>query len=495
MVQDQHIRKPGFNERYYICRCTEGYSSNFSITAKYSKPITKELLSNALHSLIKKNSWLIQNFFKIDNECGSVTNGKNYEVRILESVQFSDVVEFQEIDSFNEEIASEVNRRTFAMNTNLPLWRIIVFQQKSDEQLVCVYVDHSHYDGLAAVQFHKDLTRELSSTAKDVQFIEDIFQYTRDFDYLPKTIIQEAETVTDLFIPSYFQIIRHYLEKYLPSFLVKLTNWITRFVTPKSKSTPNLGIQPVFHTQKPTEKNLESKFKFLTFNPEQVAEITKFCRSQGITLTSYFDVLFLKTLQETVFQAVDPNKQFSTSSLVAINGRRYYSEDIKNFRYGTMVCGDEIILPCLAKQNITSSMVSFHKQMMDNIRSKASFKAIGMYNYRNNWEYFKSRLGKIGGRFSLTISNLGKIENSNTEYQLEKVYFLSNTGVVYNFILNMVTTPNNELTVVVGYLPEFDEYKLYDSKVMPIFFDQLEANLLQYWKPQKLPNCRLPLRR
>ncbi|EGW31515.1 uncharacterized protein SPAPADRAFT_62095 [Spathaspora passalidarum NRRL Y-27907] len=475
MVQPQHIRKPEFNERYYICRCTEGYSSNFSITAKYSKQVNKELLSNALHSLIKKNSWLTHNYFRTEDVHGSLTRGKNYEVRVLDSIKFSDVVTFRNINTYNEEIAEEVNRNMVPMDTQLPLWRIIVFHESSGDQLLCIYVDHSNYDGLAVVQFHKDLTQELANAEE--KFIEEIFSYQRDFEYLPKTIMPAAEIITDLYIPSYFKIIRHYLEKYVP-FLAKFTNWITSIFTRKTKFTPNLGIQPLFHTKKPVERNLETKFKFLNFTPDQVVKITKFCRSQGITLTSYFNVLFLKTLEETVFKAVDPSLEFSTSSLIAVNGRRYYSEDIKNFRYGTMICGDQVILPPV--KDATSSMKYFHQKMVENIKSKVSFKLVGMYNHMNCWEFFKRKIGKIGGRFTLTISNLGKVENSNSECKLEKMYFCSNSGVVYNFLLNMTTTPNNELTVVVGYIPEFDEYELDGTNIMQLFFDKLQLEFLQY---------------
>lgn len=94
LIQPNHRRKPEFNERYYICRTIENYSTNFSIIVQYNRQISHNLLSNALYSLIKKNSWFVQNFFQIDQRNPATANGHNFEVRILEHVKFNDVVKF-----------------------------------------------------------------------------------------------------------------------------------------------------------------------------------------------------------------------------------------------------------------------------------------------------------------------------------------------------------------------------------------------------------------
>ena len=81
--------------------------------------------------------------------------------------------------------------------------------------------------------------------------------------------------------------------------------------------------------------------------------------------------------------------------------------------------------------------------MTNDINAQKSFQSTGnLLKHANVWEYFQNKINKIGGRFTLTISNLGKISNSNDIFKFEQMYFVLNTGVVYIFVLNITTLPN-----------------------------------------------------
>ncbi|CAX42803.1 N-acetyltransferase, putative [Candida dubliniensis CD36] len=459
IIQPNHRRKPEFNERYYICRTTEKYSTNFSIIVQYNRRVNHNLLSNALYSLIRKNSWFVQNFFQVDQRNPATTNGHNFEVRVLEQVKFYDVVKFHKIDTFDETVMESLNDHIFSMNNaNLPLWRINVFEERrpNGDQFVSVSFDHSNYDGLSGVQFQKDLARELS-IAKDDSFYDVLFDYQHDFENLPATILPAVDNLTDLFDLSMLSISNSILKKCVPFY-----NTICDYIWPSDPS--------VFYTDKQVTKNLQTKYKFLKLTSNQVGQISRYCRPRGLTITTYFDIICVCALQETVFSVVK-SPATHTSSLVAINGRRYYSEEIKNFLYGSLVCGAPIILPTI--ENKLESMQMFHKQMTNDINTKKSFKSTGnLIKHDNVWEFFQNKIGKIGGRFTLTISNLGKISNSNGTFKFEQLYFISNTGVVYNFVLNITTLPNGELTAVVAYIPEFENYELNDKPIMDTFMEK-----------------------
>ena len=90
---------------------------------------------------------------------------------------------------------------------------------------------------------------------------------------------------------------------------------------------------PIFDTDTPVTKTYKLNISF-EINSNQIGQISKYCHSHGITLTTYFDIICICALQETVFSVVK-SLAIHTSSLVAINGRRYYSDEIKNFLYGT----------------------------------------------------------------------------------------------------------------------------------------------------------------
>jgi len=322
LIQPNHRRKPEFNERYYICRTIENYSTNFSIIVQYNRQISHNLLSNALYSLIKKNSWFVQNFFQIDQRNPATANGHNFEVRILEHVKFNDVVKFHQIDKFDEIIMESLNDHIFSMNNaTLPLWKINVFEEMrpNGNQFISVSFDHSNYDGLSGVQFQKDLAKELL-TAKDDLFYDVLFDYQRDFGNLPAKILPAVDNLTDLFDLGVLLSSSSILKKWVPFY-----DTICGFIWP---SDP-----PIFDTDTPVTKNLQTKYKLLKLTSNQIGQISKYCRSHGITLTTYFDIICICALQETVFSVVK-SLATHTSSLVAINGRRYYSDEIKNFLYG-----------------------------------------------------------------------------------------------------------------------------------------------------------------
>lgn len=458
MVEVQHTRKPEFNERYYICRGTEKYYTNFNITAKYDKLISKSHLSIALRSLILKNSWLAQNFFKIEGSDSRKENFRNWRVQVINKISFEDVVKYKKIDKFDETTLEYLNMLTLEMDVQMPLWRIIVFEENTGDQLLTVYVDHSQYDGLSAVQFQKDLSNELFEVTDDGEVRKTLFEYATDFDHLPSKLIPAAEVVTDLYVPGYNRVLTHYLKQYLPLYS-KFSGWVY----------PHGNQMPLFQNPKPITRDLTSKYKIMKFHAVKVDEITKFCRSKGVTLTGYFDVYFIKALQETIFKAIDPKTKFKTNSYVAINGRRYYNDDIKNFKYGTMVCGDPIILEHV--DDPSEAMRTFQQQLQEDLKSKYAFKTIGMIQYADLWSFFNSKIGKVGGRPTLTISNLGKIANSNDSYRFKEMYFGSNAGVLYNFVLNVTTISTNEVTAVIGYLPEFETYSLDGKKVIDEFLN------------------------
>ncbi|KAI5958310.1 hypothetical protein KGF57_002665 [Candida theae] len=444
MIQSQHTRKPGFNERYYICRGSGKFYSNFNITVKYDKTITKSHLSHALRSLILKNSWFVQNFFKIEGTDSEKENFHNWRVQVLDRVLFEDVVKYEKIDKFDETTLERLNGLTLDMDVQMPLWRLVVFEEKHGEQLMTVYVDHSQFDGLSAVQFQKDLSKELARVADNGEVENVLFDYVADFKHLPSSLIPASEIVTDLYFPNYGRILNYYFEQYLP-FYSKLSNWIYS----------NEKELPLFQNPKPVTKDLDTKYKIMKFDAKTVDRITTFCRSKGVTLTGYFDIYFIKALQETIFKAIDPNTAFRTNSYVAINGRRYYNDDIKDFRYGTMVCGNPIILRPI--DNAVTAMRTFHAQLQQDIKSKYGFRTIGMLQYANLVKFFNNKIGKVGGgRPTVTISNLGKIADSNKVYRFKDMYFGANAGVMYNFVLNMTTVSSSEVTAVIGYLPEYE---------------------------------------
>lgn len=89
-------RSPSFFERYYILRGTNGFYSNFNISAKYSRNVLKVNLSNALKNLISENQCFAVNFFR-ENANDVERDGANFRLRPLDKIHFNDVVSVREL--------------------------------------------------------------------------------------------------------------------------------------------------------------------------------------------------------------------------------------------------------------------------------------------------------------------------------------------------------------------------------------------------------------
>ncbi|KAK6200406.1 alcohol acetyltransferase [Scheffersomyces amazonensis] len=475
-MNQAHIRAPEFNEKYYICRGSEGFYSNFNLIAKYNKPVSKALLSNGLRNFIIHNTWLAHTFVKTDDPNSKQIRYTNWERRFVDRINFDDAVTYVPINEFDESVIEYMNNVTISnYSSEKPLWHIVVFETIAGVQYIGIAYDHSSYDGMCGLEFHKDLIKELDKAEEE--FIEFIFDYERDYEYLPSKITTPVETLTDLFIPSIWNVVNFYLQKYV-SIVPKVLQYLKSLFTTNNPFKANLGVNPIFKW-KPIKKDLRSKYRYFHYSPAEVSKLLAFTRDNGITLTPYFDIIATKCLQDTIFKYIDSKTQFSTTSSIAVNGRRYYSEDIKNFKYGTMVCGDIITLPPIGT-DLLKYMKYLYKSMMDHIVTKQSFKLIGLYKYMDIFKYFNNRIGNKDGKVSVGISNLGRvISPEGCSFQIEDVYFGSNTALTYHFIINMVTTTNG-LNVVLSYAAEYDEIYHDEKKAIDIFADKFYNTILDY---------------
>lgn len=234
----------------------------------------------------------------------------------------------------------------------LPLWRVIIFENRYNrlEQFVCFYCDHALFDGISGLEFHKELLRELSNLSSDghtddLKLLSILFE-NNETPTLDICEIEEArEEMLDIFdVPLRYRLMNcfrsFFVYKWVSSFLTFSRGNLIFFGGSLAQDFDPYYLDLLNHstfTYKPISKDLSTKFKTLTFNNAEVEKMLSFCKKSNLTLTPYFNIIALQCLQETLFAAVkDPNMgMFSTSSCVAVNGRRYY--DLPYFLYGTLV--------------------------------------------------------------------------------------------------------------------------------------------------------------
>lgn len=463
MVRPDHRRSPGFNEQAFLYRNIDSYYSNFNVTACYSKHILRAVLSHALSSLIKKNYWLSYNFFPIcHSEPPNVKN--DYELRYVNKICFDSVVSYRKIHHFDEKVLEEINTfKNEVGRDDAPLWQICVFETENT-QYVCAYFCHSLADGGTALQFHRDLLHELELFDDVETEIDTLFVY----DSKLPPIKRPTESLTDLYYPGFFQRIWYWTQVRFPCVFATLQRVWDLISGNQKKSLP-----PVFYSV-PIEKNLDTKFKIVNFSPAQVAKITKFCRSIGVTLTPFFNVIGLNSIEKVIyphFPHENGEACFSSSNFIAIDGRRYYKDRFKAFVYGTLVCGAAVIYHPIEAHSDTDLIrctQEFHQIIQDEIQTRRSFKKVWLMGII---DFPKMMYHKIGStlRYTTMISNLGKVVDVPLlQWRIVNAWFGLNTSVNYHFIFNMVSTDSGGLNLVIPYHPFYDTiHEEVDGKNIP----------------------------
>lgn len=448
-MRPEHRRAPGFNEKTFIFRNCAGFYTNFNVTARYNRFILKANLSNALSSLISKNLWLAYNFYKV-NSTEADAKREEYELRYVKLISFDSVVEYRVISSFDEvtlETINEFNNKIGEQKS--PLWKICVFQT-ADAQYVCAYFCHSLADGGTALQFHKDLAVELALFEDAETEIQVLFKY---HSKLPE-VKAPVETLTPLFYPKAFQRLWLWLKAKFP--------YISRWIDRASSYFRDVNQTPVFSSV-PVDKDLRSKFKIVNFSPSQVTKITQYCRSNGITLTPFFNILGLNSIEKAIYPHYPRptgSVEYSSSNFIAINGRRYYERLSKPFVYGTLVCGAPTVFRPINLESdldLLRAMKEFHGIIQSELGTKRSFKLVWLNLIIDFPQVLSNKIGKLE-RYTTMISNLGKVaDDPKLRWKVIDAWFGLNTSVGYHFILNLVTTETGGLNLVIPYNPIYDE--------------------------------------
>lgn len=469
-------RKPGYYERHFICRNVEGYYSNFNLIAKYNRHVSPVLLSNALKSFIAKNEILTLNFFRNANSTRTEDEyyqGMNFDVRHTKAFRFDDVVTYQSIDKFDQNVFGHVNSLICPVNMELPLWRVIVFESKDgSEQYVCVYFEHALYDGQCGAQFHRDLLDELDLVGDGAVEVDMLY------DGRARPIPIAAEYLSDLFEVSYLEKLRSLVGMYVP----KWVSDVYRSVADVAGAEPE-GTEEEFIFQKAT-LDISTKHELIDISSEDLKDMLQFCRKYGVALTSYLEVIGKAALEETVFLKVPPppGKQWSTTTLVAVNGRPHLFGD--KFQYGCLVTGHIAKTPLLStftRAQLINEMKSFHKELHASVESKQCFKRVGYYPYTNIWEMYRNKLG-IYEKFTSQISNLQMIDGNGVQnnWGLENIWFGGNTGLNYQFVFNVTTTRAGGMNIVVCIRPEF--FQLENGLIVKLFIKSFTEKLINFIK-------------
>ncbi|ODV77156.1 uncharacterized protein CANTADRAFT_28131, partial [Suhomyces tanzawaensis NRRL Y-17324] len=459
-------------ERVFLCRNVESLYPNFNVIAKFNVAFNPSQLSNALTRILRQRIWLTYNFYKLSEEDDSVTGYTDWELRTVLKIRFDDVVSFERVEVFNKEIFNRVSRLYVPVNVeNLPLWRIKVFELPTGEQYLCIYFDHILYDGLSGVQLHKEICEELSQLTDEKQ-VEYIFDLERDYEYLPPYPDPPIENnkvykpaVTELLVAKFTQLFPR---------VTKTFEYLSMLL---SDMKPNCAKNPVFKTGKAVPVP-DSKFAIANLSSSQLEKVLHYCRSQGLTLTPYVQAIAMECLEEIVFPHYATGHKFSTETAIAIDVRRYLPAQLE-FNFGCNATVQYFHLPPLSgctQKFMRYVQAALHKTIEK--RKLGVIHALGIIRYLSYEQFYP--IVKKAVRHTLLISNVGKVKQPESTYQIQDIYFSQCIGLRYYMTVCMISCSEGGLNAVVSYLPEFDDLYDGDRKTMDIFVERFKQRLMGY---------------
>lgn len=449
----RHTRRPWDFEKYYICRNTNDYYTNLSITAYYNHKFDRRLLSSALRNLILKNPTFTLNCFRQegDPDDDEKENGDNYIIRPISQISFDDVVIYKPIKVFDNTNLSYLDSLVFPMVTEAPLWRIVLQDCSADEKTYVSFVcDHCFFDGAAAVQFHADLVEELCQVSSETKYNDTLFCYEQDKATLASILPSENEIVDVYDLTPWFTFKSLLKLILIPKIVLKLVN---SYLNPNS---PNLFKNPVFTSKIPFKPQPKSLHRVINFPSEQNNQIVKFCKLNGIGVTSYFSSCGLLSLQETLLPKFGNKTKFSMKYAIPFCARKYYPKIQDKLKYGVFVASLTGILPPIAPptaDTILACAQSLNKKIKQAVAERTIFKLVGLLKFVNIWQYLQ--ISNDDEHTTMEISNLGLKNISVGDWKITDLIFRGCIGVTTDFEFNIVTTETGGANVCFTYRNEF----------------------------------------
>lgn len=458
-------RKPGFFERYYICRDTKGYCTlGFQISATFNRRLDDVLLSNALHKVIVKNPFFSMNFFRVSVGSEEAmlldedrkANGHNYELRPVKKFMYSQVVHHETVSQYDESVYEYLLKIRTPVDRELPTWQIRVFEElDSKKQYLLFLCNHALFDGNSSANFFEDLTRELDNAEKqeNLQQLDVIFDLDKDS---PTSVPPSSDNLVPLFkTPFFFGLWFVFKGLVVPKTVLKF------FRSYFSKRYPNLYKNPLFRSV-PTSRTNGSKFISLAYSPEEAKAILKKCKEKGLTLTPFMGACALTAMEEAFSGDVPHSHVIS----FVICGRRYFPQEAQNTKYGLYVSQASPMVSPGAGVEKTSHFLS--NELKQAVENRHSFHITGLLRVINIWDYFKGCSEEADGRNAVEISNIGCKNFSFGNWKVEELFF--SQGVSYSHItISFCSTPNGGLKVSLAYHEDLDQYEKNGKKAISEF--------------------------
>lgn len=449
-----HTRRPGALERWYICRNVGQFYRNFNVTGRFNHHVSPEMLSHALRGLILRYLCFASSVYRdADSDAAEdvARNGHNFAIRPLPCITFDDAVEHRPWNGlFDSAFFLELDNVCLPLNVDKPTWKVLVFELEKTQYFLFLN-NHVFFDGYSGAHFFEDLAQELAFLDPKVAFLPVLFDYNADKAVLPP-LNPNSERLADMYrlLLAFFLNMAFWelCPKPLAIFLISFFNpWM-----------PNLYENPYYQYGNISAHRRPS-FRAILFLPEEVTSVLSFCRRNDTTMTAFFTAVSLSVLQSEMFP-YSSAKKHTTSTVVVLQGRRYYPELAEKMRYGLFVSGHEVFYRpiSLGFADIVSATHDISREIKAAVQSRVSFRLIAMIRYINVWKVLRSTLKKALGLKNCEVSNLGNRDFSVGDWSVDDLWFSQSATKAVHYGFSIISTKKLGMNVTLGYPPEFDDF-------------------------------------
>lgn len=436
----QHSRDISFVEKYFFWRTQLDFYTNVGILAEYSTTITPEKLYQALTNMLYKYSALTMTLVpdKDNLELG-------YHFNIADSIKLSDIAEFINDDSFEnnpELILNTFKNEKFIYGTTKQLWRLKIINSK----YVHFYFDHILFDGTSGKNFHIKLSNELEKEILPI--VSDQFNGLN-------SIIFDRSLVDDTFkvSPKPNEIIYYggsfgsAIYKLLVGLFPKNLGRLLKYWFSGSPYYNIMNYDIISFKDIKINSEKENSCKIINLSSTQLDSLIKLSRSHNVKLTSLMVILSHMSAGKYI-----ANTGKDTVTSVPVNIRNIINEKHaksldKHYTslFGLYMSFVAIDLPVITKlcpnDEINWSVVQYVHQYIHKF-AKDSPLDLGLLKYINVKRYI-SRKYKDEEMPSLELSNVGMIGSEHKN--IVNAWFDQPSQL---FSVNMISTQNGGTMVL-----------------------------------------------
>lgn len=428
-------------ERYNVSRNDTGIYSNFAVTAKYTQPVDKVVLSHSLRKLVQAYSVFQLEIVRGEGDSKEddiKADYKNYRAGPSKSIKFEDVVEVSEMP-FDEKAMAYVNDQYIEFGPGSVSWRVVLFPNN----YVTFYNGHAFFDGESGKHFHYELCKYLDSCSTETLVVQELYNYEKDGYKLHPSIFD----LVDIYKVSTWETIKGFTLFLLPKQITRLVNYYT------TSNYPDYGKSPFFEQK--MVRTTKTNYKWIKISAETQTNLLTVLRKNQITITSFLDVLFRYSFQQVMLNKVKPPPSLTLD--IVLSGRRFYPELAEQLKFQYLVTAFNVSLGPVESfefNSVVEKLKIVKQKIAEAIDDKLVFNIVGLLGKIPLYGLV-SKMGSDPRQKYLEISNLGFNKISAGKWGVEDLIFHQCLGASTVFGTGVVSTPNG-LNIVLGYL---DEYK------------------------------------